>query len=64
MCIIADATGAHCDMGDASWAPQIILFVAQLISGVGQTVYSTLGTTYMDDNIQKEKSATFLSECQ
>lgn len=61
LCLDKGDTDAQCDMGTGSWSPQIILFVAQLISGVGQTLYYTLGTTYMDDNIQKSKSATYLS---
>lgn len=51
----------HCDMTEGTRETQIIMFVAQLISGVGQMLYYTLGTAYMDDNIQKSKSATYLS---
>lgn len=61
LCVDRDSEDAACVVGEGNWAPQIILFVAQLISGVGQTLYYTLGTTYMDDNMQKKKSAKYLS---
>lgn len=46
----------------ALWAPQIFLFTAQFISGIGQPLYSTLGISYMDDNIQKSKTPAFVSK--
>lgn len=44
------------------WAPQIFLFTARFISGIGQPLYSTLGISYMDDNIQKSKTPAFVSK--
>lgn len=41
--------------------PQVILFIAQLIAGVGQTLCGTLGISYMDDNIKKSKTPALLS---
>lgn len=41
--------------------PQVLLFVAQLIAGVGQTLCSTLGISYMDDNIKKSKTPALMS---
>lgn len=55
-------TAAPCDDGDSNYTPQVILFVAQFISGIGQPLYYTLGVSYMDDNIQKSKTPTFISE--
>lgn len=52
---------AQCDQKAGSWAPQVILFVAQLISGIGQTLLNSLGSTYMDDNVQKNKLPSMLS---
>lgn len=49
-------------MGEANFAPQVVLFLAQIISGIGQPLYYTLGTSYMDDNIKKSKTATFISK--
>jgi hypothetical protein len=42
--------------------PQVLLFVAQLIAGVGQTICSTLGISYMDDNIKKSKAPALMSK--
>lgn len=37
------------------------MFIAQLIAGIGSTLYYTLGTAYMDDNIQKAKTPALIS---
>lgn len=42
--------------------PQILLFIAQLVAGVGQTLCSTLGFSYMDDNIKKSKTPALMSK--
>ncbi|KAK7869950.1 hypothetical protein R5R35_013725 [Gryllus longicercus] len=36
--------------------PAIIMYVAQFIQGIGCSVYWTLGLTYLDDNITKDKA--------
>uniref|UniRef100_A0A6P4FCP7 Solute carrier organic anion transporter family member n=1 Tax=Drosophila rhopaloa TaxID=1041015 RepID=A0A6P4FCP7_DRORH len=43
------------------WVPQVFLFVAQLISGVGQALFYTLGIAYLDDNGTKSKTPAMLS---
>ncbi|XP_020805140.1 solute carrier organic anion transporter family member 4A1 [Drosophila serrata] len=43
------------------WVPQVFLFAAQLISGVGQALFYTLGIAYMDDNGTKSKTPAMLS---
>ncbi|XP_046672749.1 solute carrier organic anion transporter family member 74D-like [Homalodisca vitripennis] len=55
------AGSAGCEAADANMAPQIILFFAQLISGVGGSLYYTLGVSYMDDNIKKSKTPALVS---
>lgn len=52
---------AQCDQESGSLAPQVIFFVAQLISGIGQTLYNSLGMTYLDDNVQKNKLPSLFS---
>lgn len=42
--------------------PQVILFSAQLVAGIGQTLYYTLGVAYMDDNIKKSKTPALISK--
>lgn len=51
-----------CHGESGSLTPQVILFVSQLISGIGQTLYNSLGTTYMDDNVQKNKLPSLISK--
>ncbi|XP_037950487.1 solute carrier organic anion transporter family member 74D-like [Teleopsis dalmanni] len=52
---------AECEMGDGNFAPQVVLFVAQFISGIGGSLYYTLGVSYMDDNTKKSKTPALLS---
>lgn len=51
----------HCEEADGNFAPQALLFIAQLVSGIGGSLYYTLGVSYMDDNIQKSKTPALIS---
>ncbi|XP_008217820.1 solute carrier organic anion transporter family member 74D [Nasonia vitripennis] len=51
----------HCEEADGNFAPQVLLFIAQLVSGIGGSLYYTLGVSYMDDNIQKSKTPALIS---
>lgn len=53
--------GAECEVGEGNFAPQLLLFVAQFISGIGGSLYYTLGVSYMDDNTKKSKTPALLS---
>ncbi|XP_035917032.1 solute carrier organic anion transporter family member 74D-like [Anopheles stephensi] len=53
--------GAECEREEGTLAPQIVLFVAQFISGIGSSLYYTLGVSYMDDNIKKSKTPALVS---
>lgn len=50
-------------MGEGNLAPQVVLFIAQFISGIGGSLYYTLGVSYMDDNTKKSKTPALLSKC-
>lgn len=54
--------GAECEVGEGNFAPQVLLFVAQFISGIGGSLYYTLGVSYMDDNTKKSKTPALLSK--
>lgn len=54
-------SGTECEIEEGSLAPQILLFVAQLIAGVGGSLYYTLGIAYMDDNVKKSKTPALIS---
>lgn len=45
-----------------SWAPILILFVAQLILGIGSSIYWITGIAYMDDNSKKSRAPANLSK--
>ena len=34
----------------------VYIFMSQFISGIGTTLFSTLGITYLDDNVKKKQS--------
>lgn len=53
--------GEECQQEEGNFTAQIILFIAQFISGIGGSLYHTLGTTYMDDNTERSKTPFFLS---
>ncbi|KAH8320503.1 hypothetical protein KR067_004700 [Drosophila pandora] len=58
---LCQSSAADCIQEVGQWVPQLILFVAQLISGVGQALFYTLGIAYMDDNGTKSKTPAMLS---
>ncbi|KAH8290809.1 hypothetical protein KR054_006054 [Drosophila jambulina] len=59
---LCQASAAGCIQEEiGQWVPQVFLFVAQLISGVGQALFYTLGIAYMDDNGTKSKTPAMLS---
>ena len=48
---------ARCEaQGDVSLVPVILLFMSQLVTGIGATAYYTLGLTYLDDSVDKKQS--------
>ncbi|XP_032662580.1 solute carrier organic anion transporter family member 74D-like [Odontomachus brunneus] len=61
LCLTKETRGNDCEVDDVNFAPQVLLFIAQLVSGVGGSLYYTLGVSYMDDNIQKSKTPALIS---
>lgn len=61
LCLGKEGRGKDCEEADGNFAPQVLLFIAQLVSGVGGSLYYTLGVSYMDDNIQKSKTPALIS---
>lgn len=49
-------------MDSGNLMPQLFMFTAQLVAGIGQTLCSTLGISYMDDNIKKSKTPALMSD--
>ncbi|XP_073847715.1 solute carrier organic anion transporter family member 74D-like [Musca autumnalis] len=56
-----DGTGVECEVREGSLLPQLLLFIAQFVAGVGGSLYYTLGVSYMDDNTEKAKAPAMLS---
>ncbi|XP_049940041.1 solute carrier organic anion transporter family member 74D-like [Schistocerca serialis cubense] len=50
--------------GAASLAPAAILFLANALTGVGNSLYYTLGIAYMDDNARRSQSPILLAVSQ
>ena len=52
---------AECEQEEGTLMPQLLLFSGQLVAGVGQTLYYTLGSAYIDDNVKKSKTPALIS---
>ncbi|XP_017837175.1 solute carrier organic anion transporter family member 74D-like isoform X2 [Drosophila busckii] len=52
---------ANCKKEEGLWVPPLILYVAQLIAGIGLSMFWVVGVAYMDDNTSKSKSPILLS---
>lgn len=50
-----------CKFEEGNYTPQLILFAAQFISGIGGSLYYTLGISYMDDNVKRSKTPALFS---
>lgn len=62
LCHIRNTTSTECETETSNYIPQVIFFTAQLISGVGGSLYYTLGVSYIDDNIKKSKTPALISK--
>lgn len=56
-----DDGSMKCEQEEGNLEPQIILFLGQLVAGIGQSLYYTLGTAYIDDNVKKSKTPALIS---
>ncbi|KAJ3639424.1 hypothetical protein Zmor_002785 [Zophobas morio] len=61
LCHHKNSTASECEIEGGNYSPQLILFIAQFISGIGGSLYYTLGVSYMDDNIKKSKTPALFS---
>ncbi|XP_067634401.1 solute carrier organic anion transporter family member 74D-like [Eurosta solidaginis] len=50
-----------CATAEGNLAPQLVIFLAECISGVGGALYYTLGVSYMDDNTKRSNTPALLS---
>lgn len=64
VCDLSDnrAFDDDCSAYDQSWGPMIYIFMSQFISGIGTTLFSTLGITYLDDNVKRKQTPMLIGE--
>ncbi|CAH0562581.1 unnamed protein product [Brassicogethes aeneus] len=62
LCHAKNSTDSECTAESGTYSPQLILFAAQFISGIGGPLYYTLGVSYMDDNIKRSKTPALFSK--
>lgn len=62
LCHQRNKTTSECEIEDSNYSLTLILFIAQFISGIGGSLYYTLGVSYMDDNIKKSKTPALFSK--
>lgn len=59
-----DKREEHCEQqeltGDFSIVPLVLVFLSQFILGIGNTLYFSLGQTYLDDNTKKTETPVLL----
>lgn len=48
-------TEENCSLNDEGRIAFVILFISQLLQGIGCSSYYTLGAAYLDDNVVKNK---------
>ncbi|XP_030560061.1 solute carrier organic anion transporter family member 74D-like [Drosophila novamexicana] len=58
---LCQAQKSSCGQEAYLWAPIVLLFSGQFISGIGCALFYTLGISYMDDNSSKSKTPAMLS---
>ena len=51
------------DKNAGNWVYVLILITAQILIGTGGTPIFTLGTTYIDNHVPKDKAPAYLGEC-
>lgn len=59
-----NATMPHisgCEQEEGNLMPQVVFFLAQLVGGVGGSLYYSLGVSYIDDNVKKSKTPALIS---
>jgi hypothetical protein len=49
-----------CSLGSFSFVPSTIFVAAFFMIGIGNSVYNTLGISYLDDNTRKNKTPLLL----
>jgi len=54
------AKGNDCD-DLFSYVPLVLIFLSQFVLGVGNTMYYSLGQTYLDDNTKKTNTPLMLA---
>jgi hypothetical protein len=45
-----------------SAGPMIYIFMSQFVSGIGTTLFSILGITYLDDNVKRKQTPMFIGK--
>ena len=59
---VPNSEGIHCDETDSIGATTPIFFLANLIAGVGGTLFWDIGISYLDDNVRKTNAPALISK--
>uniref|UniRef100_A0A336MHM0 Solute carrier organic anion transporter family member n=1 Tax=Culicoides sonorensis TaxID=179676 RepID=A0A336MHM0_CULSO len=62
LCNVNGTIAAVCDPEGGELAPQVLLFSAQVIFGIAESVYYVFGLSYLDDNVSRAKTPLMISE--
>ncbi|GAB1599393.1 solute carrier organic anion transporter family member 5A1-like [Argonauta hians] len=59
--VVGGAANGCIDKNSGNWKYVLILIISQVLIGTGGTPILTLGTTYVDDHVTKEKAPLYLA---
>lgn len=60
LCMSRSNVNETCEKSEPYITPLILIFVSQFVLGIGNSLYYSLGQTYLDDNVKKTKTPMLL----
>lgn len=60
LCLTGVDKGQDCARSEPFVTPLLLIFLSQFVLGIGNSLYYSLGQTYLDDNVKKTKTPMLL----
>lgn len=62
LCLTSRLDDEECDGKLETILPLILIFMSQFVLGIGNTLYFSLGQTYLDDNTKKKNTPILMGK--